>query len=298
MAFKDFSKYRFSKFSRLDEAIPDKSEQTKFINWWAKKYALNFKDNPPEEAYLWNIRVHKALKESFSSAYYYTEALIAKQTCSWASFYFLSYYSLFHALLSCVYMLPSESLHGISEITHTKLINVFTSAFCVDPFPIINDSIKRYYFLLKYSREYYSYHMPPNQFFYEHKDLVQPDVILGDILIPCLQLSSLLSEIIERSYEKNKKKIDDPSSYYWYVRENYCLVNSQKHPFTNDFLLHYVDRVRLDETVKYPAPIAHVIEFEHYDDEFLNYGFESRPLPPNGEVVSPSAFVYRAIIGG
>lgn len=295
MAFENYTAYSYSNFDRLNQRVPDSKEQKKYVDLWKNKYADHFKKNEPEESFLWNIRVHKSLKEVFSASTMYKESLVAKESRSWSSFYFLSYYSLFHAFLACVYMLPNESLNNLSEITHSKLMNVFRSTFCLAKPKVIDERVCDVFSILKYLREYYSYHMPPNHFLYEHKDNIKPDKVLPEFLKPCFQLASLLSEIVESVFDKHHKKISDRNKYYQFVRDNYCLVNCRKHPVTNQYLLHYVDKVRLKETFEYPAPVPFVIELEHFSDEFGLYEGAEFPRFSDGTEISPSSFVYEAI---
>ncbi|MDD2467718.1 MAG: hypothetical protein PHI97_27370 [Desulfobulbus sp.] len=136
---------------------------------------------------------------------------------------------------------------------------------------------------------------PPNHFLYEAKDNIKPDVVLPAFLKSCFQLASLLSEIIKSSFDKHHKKIPDKLSFYDFVRKHYCKVNSREHPVTKEYLLHYVDEIRLKETFEYPAPVPFVIEFEHFSDEFGMYEGAEFPRFANGEEISPSSFAYDAI---
>ena len=295
MGFEDYTLYRTSNFSCLNERVTVQKEQKKYIESWKSKYTKLFKTSPPEENFIWNIRVHKALKGIFSASAMYEESLIAKESRSWTSFYFLSYYSLFHSFLSCAYLLPSEDIDKLSEITHTKLLNVFKSNFVNAKPKIIDSTICTAFSIFKYLREYYSYHMPPNHFLYEHKDNMKPDEVLPHYLKSCFQLASLHSELIEASFDKHHKKIHDRNTYYSFVREYYCKTNSRKHPITKKHLLHYVDEVRLKETFEFPAPVPFVIEFEHFRDEFGLYEGAKFPRFADGTEISPSSFVYNAI---
>jgi len=294
MAFENYVK-NYANFNRLNKRITDDGEQKKYVDLWKSRYAAHFKTNAPEEVFLWNIRVHKSFKEIFSASSMYEESLVAKESCSWTSFYFLSYYSLFHAFLACVYFLPNESLKNLSEITHSKLLNIFKANFCKEKPYIIDESVCDIFSLLKYLREYYSYHMPPNQFLYEHKDNIKPDIVLPEYLKSCFQLASLLSDVVGGVSDKYHTVILDRSKYYNDVKEWYCMVNGRKHPATNQYLLHHVDEARIKEIFEYPAPIPFVLDFEHYSDEFGMYDGQRFPCFLDGTEISPSTFVYGAI---
>ena len=79
------------------------------------------------------------------------------------------------------------------------------------------------------------------------------------------------------------------------VYDHYCMVNSMPHPKTGEYLLHYVDRVRMRETIEYPLPVAFVIEFDHFRDEFRMYEGSKFPRRSDGTEINPASFVYQAI---
>ena len=49
------------------------------------------------------------------------------------------------------------------------------------------------------------------------------------------------------------------------------------------------------ETLEYPAPVAFVIELEHFTDEFRNYEGGDKPIHADGSEINTAGFVYRAI---
>ncbi len=153
MAFEEFSSYGGANFNLLNIRVKDKKDQEKYINGWKQRYAKVFKEGEEDQAFLWSIRVYKALKEIFTSSSFYLESLIAKESRSWTGFYFLSYYSLFHAVRSCVTLIPEESIEHLSKITHSKIINVFNSHFCQKAPNIISAKITEFFNLLKFLRE-------------------------------------------------------------------------------------------------------------------------------------------------
>ena len=127
MAFEEHSPYSTSNFSYLNKRLNDETEVARYYAKWMEKYSIIFKNSKAKTIIDWDVRTSKSLKEVFTSASFYCESQLAKKCNSWSAFYFLSYYSLFHALLANVYLLPGERLETLSEITHTKLINVFYS---------------------------------------------------------------------------------------------------------------------------------------------------------------------------
>ena len=282
-------------FGHLLYRVRDKKEQDKYVNRWNQHYVNLIKSSGPEELFKWNIRVHKSLKEVFTSVAFYQESLIAKESKSWSAFFFLSYYSLFHSLLSCVVLMPSESIEKLSQITHTKLIKIFKSTFCDQAPNIIRGDVDELFFLLKYMREYYSYNMPPNDFLYEQKENIKPDRAIPYFIRSCSQLASLHSEIIEAANSQHHKEITNMYQYQNDVEKRYMMLNCPKHPKTEEYILHYSDKVRMREALEYPQPISFLTEFEHFVDEFRNYEGAESPKFSDGREIDPGAFVYNAI---
>ncbi|MGY6462066.1 hypothetical protein ACXIUK_22300, partial [Vibrio parahaemolyticus] len=144
-----FIKDRYANFGHLLYRVRDVSEQDKYVNKWTRTYTEMIKKGGAEEIYLWDIRIHKSLKEVFTAVCFYQESLIAKESKSWASFFFLSYYSLFHSLMSCVVLLPTESVDNLSKITHTKLIKLFKSQFSDQKPHMIREDIGDVFYMFK-----------------------------------------------------------------------------------------------------------------------------------------------------
>jgi hypothetical protein len=282
-------------FSHLMQRVSSPGDQEKFTNQWSQHYANAFKNSEPQAQFEWNIRVYKSLKEVFTATSFYQESLIAKESGSWSAFYFLSYYSLFHALLANVVLIPSESVENLSQITHTKLIALFNSTFSANKPHIIRRDIKEVFFMFKYLREYYSYNMPPNDFLYESDENIKPDRALPYFLRSCSQLASLLSELIQRAASKHGKKIDDVQAHAPQVTRWFESLNCPEHPVTGARILHGSDKLRLEETIRYPAPVSFLTELEHFTDEFRLYEGAQFPRHANGEEINPGAFVYRTI---
>ncbi|MDO9052416.1 MAG: hypothetical protein Q7U37_00550 [Gallionella sp.] len=282
-------------FGHLIQRVSEKNDQIKFVNQWSQHYANAFKNSPPEALFEWNIRLYKSLKEVFTATCFYQESLIAKESGSWAAFYFLSYYSLFHALLANVVLIPSETIKKLSEINHTKLIALFKSTFSDHKPHIIRSDIDKVFYMFKYLREYYSYNMPPNDFLYESDDNIKPDIALPYFLRSCSQLASLLSELIERAAHKHGKEIINLDEHSETVSNWFQILNCPKHPVTGTHLLHFTDEVRLAETIRFPTPVSFVTELEHFTDEFRLYEGARFPRHASGEEINPGAFVYRML---
>ncbi|HIF9171893.1 TPA: hypothetical protein ACX6PS_000527 [Photobacterium damselae] len=291
-----FIKDRYANFGHLLYRVRDVSKQDKYVNKWTRTYTEMIKKGGAEEIYLWDIRIHKSLKEVFTAVCFYQESLIAKESKSWTSFFFLSYYSLFHSLMSCVVLLPTESVDNLSKITHTKLIKLFKSQFSDQKPHMIREDIGDVFYMFKYLREYYSYNMPPNDFLYDLERSFQPDMKLPFFIRSCTQLASLHSEIIERCFEKHSSKsksfVEADNIRSWYK-----LLNCPKQPLTGEYHLDYTDRVKMEEVVASPDPRSFSILLEHFIDEFRLYEGAEFPRFPDGTEIDPGAFVYRTLQG-
>lgn len=290
-----FIKDRYANFSHLIYRVSDEKEQDKYVDRWTRIYTKEIKDGNGAEKYQWDIRIHKSLKEVFTSVCFHQESLIAKESMSWAAFFFLSYYSLFHALMSCVVLLPSESIEKLSKINHSKLIKVFKSNFCDQKPFIIREDIDERFYMFKYLREYYSYNMPPNDFLYESDTAIKPDQFITFFIYSCGQLASLHSEIIERCFQRHPKKTNNLSALD--IREWYVVLNCPEHPRTGKRILHYSDEVKLREVIEGPSPLAFTVVLEHFIDEFRLYEGAEFPKFADGTEIDPGLFVYRMLRG-
>lgn len=291
-----FIKDRYANFGHLIYRVRDVSEQDRYVNRWTKIYTDMIKNGGADEIYKWDIRIHKTLKETFTAASFYQESLIAKEANSWAAFFFLSYYSLFHSLMSCVVLLPTESIENLSKITHTKLIKLFKAQFSDQKPYMIREDVGDVFYIFKYLREYYSYNMPPNDFLYELESSFQPDKKLPFFIRSCIQLASLHSEIIEKCFDKHGSKaknfVDSNDIRNWYK-----LLNCPKQPLTDEHLLHFSDIVKMEEVVNTPDPRSLSFLLEHFTDEFRLYEGAQFPKFADGTEIDPGAFVYKVLQG-
>ncbi|WP_395602722.1 hypothetical protein AB4P97_12020 [Pseudomonas sp. A1230] len=284
---------QFANLSSLVDRVHEHKEQKKYTDRWSRIYIDTFKAGDNNDVYKWDFRIHKSLKEVFTSACFYEESLISKESGSWASFYFLSYYSLFHALMSCVVLLPSESIESLSKITHSKIIKVFKSNFCDQKPHIISPDIDDVFYMLKYMREYYSYYMPTNDFLYNSDDTIKPDEKLIQLIRACSQLAGLHSEIIEKCFYKHgkiHKGILTTTLRNWYGE-----LNCPKHPKTGEHILHFSDQLKISETNLTPEVRSFSILLEHFIDEFRCYEGAQLPKFSNGTSTNPSKLVYNML---
>ncbi|EPR07748.1 hypothetical protein [Ruminiclostridium papyrosolvens] len=191
-------------FELLNKNIPDEKEQTKYYNNWMSRYSKIFKSCDENKLIEWTIRTRKSLKEIATSSTFFTEAQFAFQNGIYSAYYFLSYYSLFHAMLSTLYLDDKETVEKLININHSKVINCFSSNFAIGKKPIISFNAREHFETLKFLREYSSYSMPLNEFFMKNKDIINPQEFLEDDLMQCYQLTNFHSIMLKNSYENNK----------------------------------------------------------------------------------------------
>lgn len=270
MSLQDFSNSSCT-FSYLASELKNEDAQQKYIDTWQQKYAPVFKGKDERVIIEWDIRTSRALKGVFTSASFYVESLQARSNGSWASFYFLSYYSLFHAKLACLYLLHTETVESLVDITHTKIRNLFYSTYCNPKSNIVRKEIRDLFDVLKFSREYYSYQMPFNDFLESSEDISDQFKLLPSYLRCCYQLASLHSELVEAAYSKHGSCVRDTKCHKDYIYDTFLKVNASKHPLTNQYLIDPSDRFRLLEIFNGSAPTCFSINFEHYCDEFRTY---------------------------
>jgi hypothetical protein len=278
---KNFSKYIGNDFCFLANQLGDDAAQQKYIEAWRQKYSPVFKKYDERKVIEWDIRVARALKGVFTSAAFYVEGEEAKKSLSWTSYYFLSYYSLFHAMLSAIYLLPDENIDSLVNITHSKIRNLFFSVFCNNNNNIISKDAGELYDILKFAREYYSYQMPFNEFMCDSETISNLIEKLPYYLRCCYQLACLHSELIENAFAKHGKLVRNCSEHYEFIYETFLKVNSSKNPITGDYMVEPSDTFRIQDMLKGCAPSAFTIVLEHYCDEFRTYRSVSSHKIPN-----------------
>lgn len=281
MGFEKFSPYLID-FSVLNSNLSDPLEQEKYHQKWISRYNKVFKSGTDEEVIIWSIRLRRCMKEIFTSAAFYVEAKHVKNQNCFTSFYFLSYYSLFHGLLAVLCLDDNITKEYLLDIKHTKVINQFFNNFCNLKHPIIDTKIKEHFEQLKFMREYYSYTMPFNEFFQKH-GFENPTNFLEKDILQCFQLAKLHSLMLEKSWSKNGgiAKITDKNLgffYTWFHR-----ILSKEHPFQADrYLIDDADKNAFNEAREVGCGIDCIsIELEHYLDEFRTYQSSVCSSDPN-----------------
>lgn len=274
MALEEFSKYCNVNFSYLNQNMSDLNKQKKYYQKYVEKYNSISKKNNRNDIILWDVRLRKSLKEIFTSAAFFVEGQYVYEQNCFTSYYFLMYYSLFHAMLATLFLDEKLTVEELMDINHSKVLNCFVSNHCTSKFPIIKSEIKYHFEILKYMREYYSYSMPMNEFFEEIEGLENPKKFIENDIKQCFQLANFLSVCLENSFVKHFQrvtKINQDSMYY--LIELFKKVNGKPHPTRKGrHLIEYSDENALNERLTWGCQVAYLnLDLEHFTDEFRTY---------------------------
>jgi hypothetical protein len=275
MKFETLSDYSNVNFSKLNAFLTDDKQKMKYYENLSQQCAAVMKSASNIEIALWDLRIQKSLKQVFTSASFFIESKFALKNNCLTSHYFLSYYALFHAFTSVLWVDPIISIGKIVEMPHDKVKNNFVSNYAKGKRQIITADIEQEFEMLKFYREYYSYSMPFNAFFSDVPDLKKAEDFLEDRLVHCFQIATLLSNIWEKSFEKygkgkprltiaNWREIDD-----WFYK-----VFCKPHPIKKeDYVVEFTDHViRSDmRNAKGGYLYSFSILLEHCYDQFNCY---------------------------
>lgn len=273
MGFERFNKGIYSNFSYINRNITNSELQQKYYEKRMQEYSVVSKRNNKVDILEWAIRIRKSLKEIFTSALFYCESEKSKEYGCFASTYYLRYYSLFHAMLSNLFLDERQSINELMEITHTKVVNCFRSNYCTNKFPIINNKIKEDFNMLKFMREYYSYTMPMNEIFNYGDGSYSTNINLKEDIIQCFQLANFSVVCIENSFSKNfHKSLTLDTGLIGLFHEMFIKVNGKKNSINNELLLDDADNNEYHEILKYGISIYNYnLDLEHFCDEFRSY---------------------------
>lgn len=275
MSFESFNKGIYSNFSYLNKNIENCELQNKYYQKCMHAYSAISKRGDNNDIIEWSIRIRKSLKEIFTSALFYIESEKCEIDGCFASTYYLRYYSLFHAMLSNLFLDEKQNISDLMDINHTKVANCFVSNYCSNSFPIIDKEIKENFNILKFMREYYSYTMPMNEIFNHGRSGRWDEKIINlkEKIIQCFQLANFLVVCIENSFFKNFTtylKIDENNKVIF--NEIFKMVNGKKGPNSTQVILDDADRNECRESLKDGVSIDNYnLDLEHFCDEFRSY---------------------------
>ena len=262
----------FSNFIHLNINLGSAEACTQYFGTWMSRYRKVIRGWDEADAAAWSVRMRQSLKSAFVATHFALSAEEARASGSFVTFYYLSYYAVLHAVWGVLYLHPDERTAAIAKPTHSKLPNVFQSAFC-GPKGIIRYPIREMMEDLRLRREYYSYRMPLNSPFDDEQDARGHTASVGGIVKQCIQLSNLLSHLIAGAAEREglhpvRMQADQRDGFI----EVFRAINSQRHPARDGWFLEPADENALDEFLTQGTGLqGHSVMFEHMSDEYMTY---------------------------
>ncbi|WP_274941054.1 hypothetical protein [Chordicoccus furentiruminis] len=176
-------------FSYLDaELNADNAE--KMFDIWSSRYSRFLKNASEENKMEMISRSIRSRRELMTSALLWAEAKHTRGTGCISAYYYLRYYSLFHAMWSVLFLNP-ELDRKIVEITHSKLKNVFCSYYAQYDYCVFDKDLAEFIESVKNYRETYSYNRPNNLMHMPESENKQERVLLT-----CYQLTNLFTSML------------------------------------------------------------------------------------------------------
>ena len=121
-------KYRCN-FRHLNINLGSQDVCDMYFSTWMARYRREMRGWTDIDTAIWSLRLRQSLKSCFVATHFALAAEEAKCTGNLVTFYYLSYYAVFHAVWGVMYLHPDERTEAIAKPTHRKLPNVFQSAF-------------------------------------------------------------------------------------------------------------------------------------------------------------------------
>ena len=293
MRLNSFFEYRCD-FSILDRELKSDKARQQCYERFISKYRQIYKSSNDNTLAEWHLRCEKSQKESVVSAMFFSEAEIAFESGNRATFFYLLYYSLFHGLLSSLYLSPLETeTRQLLIITHSKIINSFNNSFDYKIKDGEIKKIKEHFEMLQYLREYHSYHFPLNYINFKELDAKSLLATTKNYLTFCFQYSNFLSHCLHKvhmdSAKKREVKIQPDAHFIYQQYHKLHIPLSPTETSENDFY----DVYALDDNLRWgvcPSPhdhtLEHVIDECHYEKDKWT----------NGEALKrANTFLYKSI---
>ena len=156
--FESYFEY-VSSFVHLNINLGSPEACKRYHDSWLPRYRHLLEGASALEVAIWCVRCRQALKLSFSATYFALSANDARDIKCSASAYYLDYYAMLHAMWAVLFLHPNESLEALTDITHSKIANVFDSCFCKGAEPVLRYDAITLAEDMRFLREYYSYRM-------------------------------------------------------------------------------------------------------------------------------------------
>lgn len=259
-------------FTNLNINLGSANACTQYFSEWIGRYRKLMRGWDTNETAAWSVRLRQSLKSAFISTHFALAAREANEAGSRVTFFYLSYYAVLHAVWGVLYLHPDEKTAAIAKPTHSKLANVFQSAFC-GPKGIIRYQMKDVMENLRVRREYYSYRMPLNSPVDDEHDANKYTSSVAGILKQCIQLANLHSHLIVAAADREGVgAVRIQSNAREAFIDVFRAVNSQRHPVRDGWFLEPADERALSEFLTQGADFnGHSVMFDHMFDEYMTY---------------------------
>lgn len=244
-----------------------------YYSSWMSKYRKNIEKCSDYDLVIWSLRLRQSLKMNFSATYFTLLAARSRKAKILPSFHYLNYYAVLHAMWSVIYLLPDQDLKQVTNITHSKMANIFHDHFSSNK-KIIGYNAKKLSEDLRFLREYYSYRMPLNDPFTADELTKYGINSVGGFVKQCIQLSNLHSTMIHNCAMKlGKVGANFPFHEYQRFEEDYNYINAKLDNNSDVITLDPSDSLAKNRFIREGASLyPHSINFDHFFDEFMCYG--------------------------
>jgi hypothetical protein len=286
-----------SSFIHLNINLGSEAACHRYHDEWMRRYRAAMEKWTDYDVAIWSVRCRQSLKLSFSATYFALAAEDARQSKVLASAYYLDYYSMLHAMWAVLFLHPDQSVVSITDITHSKIANVFHSSFSHGKESILRYDAKKMAESLRFMREYYSYRMPLNSPFEGVKELSSAHAQLGGFVKQSIQLANLHSHLIRKAAERlSLGGVDIPYLQHDAFRNDFFRINGKEHLAHGLRLLDPADKMAEAEFLTRGCDLVPLsLGYEHMFDDYMTYteGWDSRP---NGEIIKRTrTLVYNAL---
>jgi len=284
-----------SSFIHLNINLGSQAACHRYHDAWMQRYNSAMKQWTDYDIAIWSVRCRQSLKLSFSATYFALSADEAREAKVLASAYYLAYYSMLHSMWAVLFLHPDQSVNSVTDITHSKIANVFHSCFADKRGSIIQYNVKELAENLRFLREYYSYRMPLNWPFAGTGSLSISHIHLGGFVKQSIQLANLHSQLLRKAAEKlGRESADIPNAQREAFRDEFFRINGKEHRARGLRLLDPADRQAESEYLNHGCgliPLA--IAYDHMFDDYMTYHDDYRP---DGRVIQKvRELVYNAL---
>lgn len=286
-----------SSFNHLNINLGSETACHRYHDDWMQRYRSAMAQWTDYDTAIWSVRCRQSLKLSFSATYFALSANEARETKMMASAYYLAYYSMLHAMWAVLFLHPDQSVHAITDITHSKIANVFHSSFSPkERGSIIQYNSKELAENLRFLREYYSYRMPLNSPFHGTGRLAKSHIHLGGFIKQSIQLANLHSHLIRKAAEKlGRQCADIPNAQRDTFRDDFFRINGKEHQARGLRVLDPADQQAQSEYLSHGCDVLPLsIAYEHMFDDYMTY--DDNGDRPEGRIIqNVRALVYNAL---